>query len=95
MAKFEKGRLCLVLRSECLPEMTGRTIVLNTRHDRAWAPGGRDISVVGWTSSPQMIDPTRDLPWLFPQQYLLPLDDDDINKELRDELLEVKPVELV
>jgi predicted transposase YdaD len=31
----------------------------------------------------------------LPEPYLLPIDDDNINKELRDELLEVKPKELV
>ena len=95
MAKYETGKLCLVLRSENLPGMAGKTITLGRKYATGKKPDGGVVEMALWASSPPIIDPAETLPWTWPEQCLLPLEDDDINKELQDELLETKPKELV
>lgn len=96
MAKYEKGRRCLVLKSIVRPDIVGKQVVL-----RYWYPDCWDLlteSVIKqdcWDTTPPIEEIGFEAPVVFPEVWLLPIDDDNINKELRDELLESKPKELV
>jgi hypothetical protein len=90
MAKYETGRRCLVLHSD----LTGSVIFLGR-----CIPDGIVINRVPYPGIVWLADPIyrRDdgvaVGW--DQKWLLPIDDENLNKELRDELLETKPAQLV
>lgn len=96
MAKYEKGRKCLVIQAGNREDLVGKEVILAV----SWKPWEIENPLPGeqhWDFDPPIYD-EHDNDVFFvalPEPWLLPIEDDDINKELRDELLEVKSTELV
>ncbi len=98
MARYEKGRRCLVLKSPLKQEVVGTVVVLGELGHNVLDIHGVPVDERAWLLDPPIRSPrnaTRQLAFIEP--WLLPIDDpnDDIQKELQNELPETQSKELV
>lgn len=81
MAKFEKGRKCIVMRSALATHLIGTVVVLNEKWLKT-INHGKFLDNPGWTTTPPSLDLVDDRELAFPERCLMPIDDPDINREL-------------
>jgi len=93
MAKYEKGRRCLVLKCEVDPKLEGHVVVLDKKHISVTigycSRGTTRPGFTGWTTDPPHLVPnakffkTAILAW--EEKHLMPLDDPDLEEQIRQE----------
>lgn len=87
MAKFEKGRHCIVLYSSIVPKMVGAEVVLDFFRESVVCHRSKKQHHSVWTTTP----PTYDYYGTrvgFLQKDLMPIDDPDLNRELSVETID-------
>lgn len=98
MAKFEKGRKCLVLNSPLKMDLVGSEVFLGIPGTNPRDMEEKPILVRTWQTDPPIRSPCHENRVLvFPEAWLLPIDDETINEELRQEAVDdfgTKMVEL-
>lgn len=87
MAKFEKGRHCLVLAAYAVPHMVGKEVVLDSFVAEVPSVNGKKIYYSCWSTTPPVFSKTgRRI--IFEQVTLMPIDDPDINRDLLEEMVD-------
>jgi hypothetical protein len=101
MAKYEKGRRCLVLNHTHDRSIIGHEVILGDRAQTGRVSDGRggfEASGLFWRTDPPIFVPGHpNFQLVFREPWLFPIDDETINEELRNEVVDdpgTKRVEL-